>query len=207
VLKNKEGLWTSKEEWNFRAKGDLIYIENISKTKVFGTTSDGKVILKNVKEDQDDQLWKKGETKAEGYFTLENSGVSKVLTAISESGLEGLKIKDPLKSSTSSVCKKATNGTISISATEMEMIPSPLSMLLLKETGKISHTMAGDDFPEDPEGKEWWMEWKIEEFQDSNETDTVLFNSSTIENKTHHPKLFRSKYRKNIACNENRVRL
>ena len=34
------------------------------------------------------------------------------------------------------------------------MIPSPLSMLLLKETGKISHTMAGDDFPEDPEGNE-----------------------------------------------------
>ena len=46
------------------------------------------------------------------------------------------------------------------------------------------------------------MEWKIEEFQDSNETDTVLFNSSTIENKTYHPKLFRSKYRKNITCNE-----
>ena len=34
------------------------------------------------------------------------------------------------------------------------MIPSPLSMLLLKETGKISHTMASDDYPEDPEGKE-----------------------------------------------------
>ena len=46
------------------------------------------------------------------------------------------------------------------------------------------------------------MEWKIEEFQDSNETDTVLFDSSTIENKTYHPKLFRSKYRKNITCNE-----
>ena len=47
-----------------------------------------------------------------------------------------------------------TLGTITISATEMEMIPSPLSMLLLNETGKISHTMAGDKFPEDPEGKE-----------------------------------------------------
>ena len=46
------------------------------------------------------------------------------------------------------------------------------------------------------------MEWKIEEFQDSNETDTVLFDSSTIENKTYHPKLFRSKYRKNTTCNE-----
>ena len=50
---------------------------------------------------------------------------------------------DPSKSSTS------------ISATEIKMIPSPLSMLLLKETGKISHTMAGDDFPdENTEGEE-----------------------------------------------------
>ena len=48
-----------------------------------------------------------------------------------------------------------TLGTISISATEIKMIPSPLSMLLLKETGKISHTMAGDDFPdENTEGEE-----------------------------------------------------
>ena len=47
------------------------------------------------------------------------------------------------------------------------------------------------------------MEWKIEEFQDSNETETVWFNSSTIGNKTYHPKLFRSKYqKKNITCNE-----
>ena len=49
------------------------------------------------------------------------------------------------------------------------------------------------------------MEWKVQEFQDSseNKTDTeFLFNSSTIENKTYHPKLFRSKHRKNITCNE-----
>ena len=85
MLKNKEGLWTSNEEWNFKAKGDLIYIENISKTKVFGTTSEGKVILKDVKEDEDDQLWKKGEPNAEGYFTLENKKVPKVLTVISTS--------------------------------------------------------------------------------------------------------------------------
>jgi hypothetical protein len=85
VLKNKEGNWISSEDWNFKAKGDLIYIENISKTKVFGTTSDGKVILKDVKEDEDDQLWKKGEPNAEGYFTLKNKKVPKVLTVISTS--------------------------------------------------------------------------------------------------------------------------
>ena len=41
-LKNK-GFWSSNEEWSFRTKEDLVYIENISKTKVLGATSDGKV--------------------------------------------------------------------------------------------------------------------------------------------------------------------
>ena len=42
-------------------------------------------------------------------------------------------------------------GTISISATRITLIPSPLSMLLLGETGEIAHTIAGDDFPEGEE--------------------------------------------------------
>jgi hypothetical protein len=29
--------WMSDEEWNFKTKDDLIYIENISKRKVLGT--------------------------------------------------------------------------------------------------------------------------------------------------------------------------
>jgi hypothetical protein len=44
-----------------------------------------------------------------------------------------------------------TLGTITISATEIKMIPSPLSMLILGETGEISHTIAGDDIPEGEE--------------------------------------------------------
>ena len=35
-----------------------------------------------------EHLWKKGELDAENYFTLENSGVPKFLTAISERSLE-----------------------------------------------------------------------------------------------------------------------
>ena len=66
----------------------MIYIENTSKTKVLGTTSGGKVILEDFKEGKVQQLWKKGELDAEDYYTLENSGVPKVLTAISERGLE-----------------------------------------------------------------------------------------------------------------------
>ena len=61
-----------------------------SKTKVLvlEATSDGEVILKDFEEGKADQLWKKGEADAEGYFTLQNSGELKVLTAISESSLE-----------------------------------------------------------------------------------------------------------------------
>ena len=79
--------------WNFTVKEgvplkELIYVENINETKVWGTTNDGKVILEIFEEDKAEQLWKKGEPNAEGYFTFENSSVPKVLTASSSSDLE-----------------------------------------------------------------------------------------------------------------------
>ena len=66
----------------------MVYIENISKTKVLEATNDGEVILEDLKEDIAEQLWKKGAPDADGFFTLENSNVPKVLTAISSSGLQ-----------------------------------------------------------------------------------------------------------------------
>ena len=89
-LENKEGLWTSDDLWNFKSKNNtfFFYIENTSKTKVLEATSDGKVIQEDFVEDKADQLWKKGEADAEGYFTLQNSGEPKVLTAISKIFLE-----------------------------------------------------------------------------------------------------------------------
>ena len=72
----------------------MIYIENTSKTKVFGAIFGftGKVIQEVLQEGKDEQLWKKGKPDAEGYFTFENSFVNafgtKVLTAISGSDLE-----------------------------------------------------------------------------------------------------------------------
>ena len=75
--------------WNFESKNDgLICIENTSKTKVLEATSDGKVIQEVFVEGKADQLWKKGDPDTEGYFTLENSEVPKVITGISESGLK-----------------------------------------------------------------------------------------------------------------------
>ena len=60
MLQDKEGLWKSD---NFTTIDDLIY--NI-----------------------DDQIWKKGKPNCQGYFTLENSQVPKVMTAISSKSLE-----------------------------------------------------------------------------------------------------------------------
>ena len=89
MLKNKEGAWKSDDDWEFKPQiNGLIYIENTSKTKVLGSTSDGKVIEEVKEVGKAEQLWKKGEPDAEGYFTLQNSGEPKVLTAISESSLE-----------------------------------------------------------------------------------------------------------------------
>ena len=76
--------------WIFKTKDDdyLIHVESTSKTKVLGATSDGKVIPEDFEEGKPHQLWKKGELDAKDYFTLQNSGVPKVLTAMSESSLE-----------------------------------------------------------------------------------------------------------------------
>ena len=88
MLQNKEGLWISDEEWNFITKDDLVYVENISKAKVLVTTNEGEVVLEDFEEDKKELLWKKGEPNDEGYFTLENTEVSKVMTATSSTSLE-----------------------------------------------------------------------------------------------------------------------
>ena len=89
MLKNAEGLLkTSDDSWNFKTKDDWIYIENISKGKVLGTTNDSKIILEVFKEDNAGQLWKKGMQNDYGFFTLENFEVPKLITGISDSVLE-----------------------------------------------------------------------------------------------------------------------
>ena len=55
---------------------------------VWGITNDSKVILENFEENKDEQLWKKGEPNAEGYFTLENYKLSKFLSASTSTSLE-----------------------------------------------------------------------------------------------------------------------
>ena len=96
--------------WNFKTKkDDLIYIENTSKTKVLENTNGTgcsttwsdqqriacyQVSLEDFEEEKAEQLWRRGEPDAEGYFILESSLVykyqferEKVITAMSESVL------------------------------------------------------------------------------------------------------------------------
>ena len=56
-------------------------------------TNDGKVFLKDLEEGKAEQLWKKGEPNAEGYFTLENSKLPKVMTAVYSSSRKILEIR------------------------------------------------------------------------------------------------------------------
>ena len=88
-LKNKQGNWKSFNDWKFKDEEELhsIYIENSSKSKVLGTTKDGKVILEIKDEEKDEQHWKKGVPDNEGYYTLENLN-GKVMTAMDKTYLE-----------------------------------------------------------------------------------------------------------------------
>jgi hypothetical protein len=43
MLQNKAKLWMSEEEWNFRNQDDFVYIETVSKSRVLGATSNGKL--------------------------------------------------------------------------------------------------------------------------------------------------------------------
>ena len=88
MLKNKAGLWMSVDDWNFEPKNDLIYIKNISNTKFLGTSSNGLIIPQDFEEGKAQQLWKKGKSYAKGYFTLENSKVPKIMTAVSSTILK-----------------------------------------------------------------------------------------------------------------------
>ena len=44
MLQNKDKIWVSNEEWVFKPKTNLIYIQNILTKKVLGTANDGQVI-------------------------------------------------------------------------------------------------------------------------------------------------------------------
>ena len=78
----------SDEKWVFKTKNNLIYIENIKTKKVLESKNDGKVSQEDYEEGKAQQLWKKGEPNAEGYFTLGNFNRTEIMTAVSSSILQ-----------------------------------------------------------------------------------------------------------------------
>ena len=89
MLHNKEE-FISNAEWYFKAgKDGLIYITKLPEKKVIGITGTNWCTLENFVEDKTDQLWKKGKPDNEGYFTLENSTVPKLITVTSSGFTEG----------------------------------------------------------------------------------------------------------------------
>ena len=89
VLHSKEE-FISNAEWYFKpGKGGLIHVAKLPEKKVIGITGTNWCTLEDFSEDRDDQLWKKGEPDNEGYFTLENSTVPKLITVTSSGFTEG----------------------------------------------------------------------------------------------------------------------
>lgn len=87
TLVSKGTIWQSNDTWNFTAEKNF-KISKYSNGKVLGATIHGKVIEQNFVENKAEQLWTKGMEDDDGYFTLKNFENSKLMTAISEYGLE-----------------------------------------------------------------------------------------------------------------------
>ena len=89
TLINKSGIYVSGDKWKLKNKGSLVYIENSSKNKVLAVGDDDIVNEETLIKNDAKQMWKKGVTNNEGYFTLTNS--NKVMTAISDNciGMKG----------------------------------------------------------------------------------------------------------------------
>jgi hypothetical protein len=110
MLRNKAGIWESDDLWFFQydymvngekepiipGNVDLFWITRITPNDNLvnlAATSDGEVIEEPEVIGKVEQAWRMVELDNEGYFSLESysesdSGVSKIITAISESGLE-----------------------------------------------------------------------------------------------------------------------
>ena len=83
---NRAHVWNSDATWFLKPTAndtfyveDTFYIENASENKVLRVIGDNVELVQNGA----GELWEKGETNKEGYFTLTKSSTEKALTAIS----------------------------------------------------------------------------------------------------------------------------
>lgn len=83
TLRNKEDISISDRDhkWNVTIKKPTLFnIVNLNNDKVL-EINNGRVTEEDAVDGKDGQLWRKGKPDADGYFSLEGSKSSKILTA------------------------------------------------------------------------------------------------------------------------------
>jgi hypothetical protein len=83
---NKASLWQSTDKWKLKNDDSTCNIMNVSENKVV-CTENGQVSLEALGLNDKRQMWEKGDTNDEGYFTLTHPDTEKVLTATYLNGL------------------------------------------------------------------------------------------------------------------------
>ena len=87
-LINKANEWQSTQKWNLKNIDEMFYMENMSTNKVL-TIKNGNYVCEEIMDrNLSNQLWKKGPTNNEGFFTLLSPNSNGFMSAISENGIE-----------------------------------------------------------------------------------------------------------------------
>jgi hypothetical protein len=89
TLKNGGNFWKSRDKWNFEEIADkMVLLKNVTKEKVLGIQEEEKAPnFQDRVQNDDKQIWIKGDENSKGYFTLTSRSSNMVLTATSRYGL------------------------------------------------------------------------------------------------------------------------
>ena len=79
-------MWHQTDKWELKNDDSTCYIMNVSEDKVL-CTKNGQVNMKAFGNNDERQMWEKGEADDEGFFTLTIPDTEKVLTATYLNGL------------------------------------------------------------------------------------------------------------------------
>ena len=94
-LVNKDEDWKPKEEWNIgKGRGRMKKIENQNQTvlEIPEKNKEGNLAKGSYNKNKDEQMWKKGISDDNGYFTLKNKKSSQFLAADADSD-SGFRVK------------------------------------------------------------------------------------------------------------------
>ena len=88
-MKNGWNFWKSTDTWNFVEIADKrVLLKNVTKDRILGIQKEEKTTYQDLVQNDDKQIWVKGEENSKGYFTLTNLSSNMILTATSCYGLK-----------------------------------------------------------------------------------------------------------------------